>query len=382
MIDRADYLKEIRRKLSKRRIVALLGPRQSGKTTLARELIGSFDEVSYFDLEDPVDQVRLEQPREALGPLTGLVVIDEIQRAPDLFPLLRVLADRTPLPARFLILGSASPELVGNASESLAGRVAFVHVEPFSLFELGVDKQDVHWVKGGFPESFLEADFEDSFAWRRDFITTFLENDFSRNILDTSPQQLRRFWSMLAHLHGQYWNASKIARSLDVSHSTAKRYLDGFVGTYMVRALPPWHENMGKRIVKSPKVYIRDSGILHALLGLQERYDLEGHPSLGASWEGYALEQIVTQIPDERDAYFWATHAGAELDLMIASGGRRIGFEFKYSDAPRKSKSMVVASQDLGLEHLYVVYPGEKEYYIDVKISAMPLQKCELSKLL
>ena len=381
MIHRADYLKKIDAKLKSRRIVALLGPRQSGKTTLAQQSMQQFEEVNYFDLEDPVDLVRLENPREALSHLQGHIVIDEIQRMPSLFPLLRVLADRKPLPAKFLILGSASPELVGNASESLAGRISFVDVNPFTLDEVGTEKQRQLWLRGGFPESFLEENDKSSFDWRQDFIRTFLEYDFTRNILTVSAQQIRRYWSMLAHLHGHYWNASQIARSLDVSHTTAKRYLDAFEGSYMVRCLPPWHENLGKRIVKAPKVFIRDSGILHALLGLKYFAEIEGHPVLGHSWEGFALEQVLHHAGDSRDAYFWATHAGAELDLLLIRGGKRWGFEFKYSDAPIKTKSMSIAMQGLGLQRLYVIYPGEKSYNLTTKIQVLPLHKLHLITL-
>jgi len=371
MVPRLQYLEEIRRKLAKRRIVALLGPRQAGKTTLAREIAANL-ESHYFDLEDPVDLARLEEPKQALEALEGLVVIDEIQRKPDLYPLLRVLADRIPLPARFLILGSASPDLIENASESVAGRISFVNVGGFSLRETGLESLKRLWVQGGMPESYLDEE-PDSFEWRTDFITTFLERDFSRNILNVEPQLLRRFWSMVAHTHGQYWNASKISRSLDIAHTTAKRYLDAFAGTYMVRLLPPWHSNLGKRIVKSPKAYIRDSGILHALLGLRSFAELQRHPALGHSWEGFALEQLLRTLNDDRNAYFWATQSGAELDLLYISGQNRIGFEFKYSDAPRTSRSMHIAIDDLQLQQLYVVYPGEKRYRISDRIEAIPL---------
>lgn len=325
-----------------------------------------------FDLENPIDEARLRNPMTVLGRLKGLVVLDEIQRSPDLLPLLRVLADRRPIPCRFLILGSASPELIRHSSESLAGRVEFVEMGGFSLPELGERAQESLWLRGGFPRAFLARTSEASMTWRGDFIQTFLERDIPRMGVRIPALQLRRFWSMLAHYHGQTWNASEIGASLGISHPAARRYLDLLTGAFVIRQLPPWFANMGKRVVKMPKAYIRDSGILHAFLGLADRHSLEGHPKYGASWEGFALEQILRRV-GERDAYFWATYAGAELDLLLIRGNRRWGFEFKAGESPSVTKSMRIAIKDLALDHLWIVYPGQDSYLIDDKIDCVSL---------
>ncbi len=352
-------------------VAALLGPRQCGKTTLAR-MIAEREPCTYFDLENPVDVRRLSAPMRILEELSGLVVIDEIQRRPDLFELLRVLVDRPQNPARFLILGSASPGLVRGVSESLAGRIGFIDLSGFDLREVGIEQRSRLWIRGGFPRSFLAEDEPASMAWREDFVRTFLERDIPQLGITIPAETLRRFWTMISHYHGHVWNAAHFARSLGTSERTARRYLDILAGAYMVRILPPWFENIRKRQVKAPKIYIRDSGIMHTLLQIPTLADLQGHPKLGSSWEGFSLEYVIGVL-ESRDAYFWATHAGAELDLLVMIAGKRYGFEFKYADAPGSSRSMHIAIADLGLEHLWVVYPGRQEYAIDVKISVIPL---------
>lgn len=374
MILRDSYLNEIERGLVSNRVVSLLGPRQCGKTTLARNFILTVDgPTTSFDLEDPRDLARLAEPMLALERLEGLVVIDEIQRKPELFQSIRVLADRDPLPAKFLILGSASPEIVKGVAESLAGRVHFVDISGFSLDEVGYDNQQDLWLRGGFPEAFLKKNDEWAFKWLDDFIATFLERDLPQLGIRIPGEQLRRFWTMLSHYQGSAWSASEISRSLGLSNKTIRHYVDILSGAFMVRLLPPWFENLGKRIVKSPKAYIRDTGILHALLGIQAFADLQSHPKLGASWEGFALEAIIQANKADRNAYFWATHAGAELDLLILRKGQRYGFEFKYADAPKLTKSMAIAIEDLRLERLYVVNPTGKRYPLSEKVEALSL---------
>ena len=353
--------------------MALLGPRQCGKTTLARE-VAQIQNAEYFDLEDPTDLARLTAPKLTLEQLDGLVIIDEFQQRPDLLPLLRVLLDRQPLPARFLLLGSASPDIVRGASESLAGRIEFVHMSGFDLSEVGPDARSRLWLRGGFPPAFLAASDADSFAWRGAFVQTFVERDLRRLGFDLSPQGMRRFLTMLAHHHGQRWNASAIGSSLQLSHTTVRRYLDLLSGAFVARAVPPWFQNVGKRVVKAPKVYLRDSGLLHALLGLAEQRDLESHPIYGASWEGLCVEEIVRRYGDT-NCWFWATHGGAELDVMAQYRGRRIGFECKLTDAPRITRSMRRAADDLQLDHLYVVYPGDLQFALDEGVTAMPLTR-------
>jgi hypothetical protein len=335
-------------------------------------MFAEHEPCTYFDLEDPVAIQRLSAPMRVLEDLSDLVIIDEVQRRPDLFELLRVLADRPNNPARFLLLGSASLELVKGVSESLAGRIGFIDLSGFDLREVGSDKCNGLWNRGGFPRSFLAPDEPSSMAWREDFIRTFLERDIPQLGISIPAETLRRFWTMIAHYHGQVWNAAQFARSLGTSEITVRRYLDILSGAYMVRILPPWFENIRKRQVKAPKIYIRDTGILHALLQLRSMEDLRSHPKLGASWEGFALEQVIGTL-ESRDAYFWATHAGAELDLMVTVGGRRHGFEFKYADAPGTSRSMHSAIHDLSLEHLWVIYPGHQEYTLTDAISVIPL---------
>lgn len=373
MIDRSTLKQTIRRKLETNRVVALLGPRQCGKTTLAREFVPP-DSVNYFDLEDPLSLAVLDQPMTALRDLQGLVVIDEIQRRPEIFPILRVLADRTPLPARFLILGSASPELLRQSSESLAGRISIISMGGFSLEEVGAQAQNTLWRRGGFPLSFTAPDEDASWGWRRDFVRTFLERDIPQFGFSIPASTLFRFWSLLAHYHGQIWNASEAARALNVSESSARRYVDLLQDLFMARVLPPWHANLAKRQVKSPKIYLRDTGLLHVLLGIRSAQDLLLHPRSGASWEGFVIEEVIKATsPDE--AYFWGTHSGAELDLLLVKDNRRIGVECKRVDAPRLTPSMSAAAQDLELEKLLVIFPGEKPYSLGEGIQAVPVAK-------
>jgi predicted AAA+ superfamily ATPase len=351
--------------------VVLLGPRQCGKTTLARQVAGE-QGAAFFDLEDPDDAAALDQPMMALSPLRGLVVLDEVQRRPEIFECLRVLMDRADHPARFLLLGSASPHLVRGVTESLAGRVAFVDMQGFSLAELEPADQERLWIRGGFPRSYLAAGRTASMAWRKDFIRTFIEKDFASLGLGLTPASLGRLWRMTAHYHGQTLNASEIGRSLGESYKTVQRHLEMLEGAFMIRTLRPWFENAGKRLVKSPKVFVRDSGLLHGLLGLSDRRELLGHPKLGASWEGFALEQILSRLP-RMEAWFWGTQGGAELDLFVQPRGRRIGFEFKVGDAPKLTKSMSVAVADLRLEELIVVKPAGRDFAMAPKIRAMSL---------
>lgn len=353
-------------------IVALLGPRQSGKTTLARQVLAS-RVGERFDLEDPRDASRLAQPLTALESLRGLVVIDEVQRQPELFPVLRVLADRRPVRARFLLLGSASPALLRQTSETLAGRIRFVELGGFSLDEVGLPSMRRLLVRGGFPRSFLARSDAESFGWREDFILTFLERDIGALGIDVrSPAQLRRLWTMLAHRHAQLWNGAELGAALGEAYPTVKRHLDILTGALVVRQLPPWLPNLEKRLVKSPKIFVRDSGLLHALLGVRGWRDLEGHPKLGASWEGFVLEEVIRRVGD-RDVYFWATHAGAELDIVIQRGRAPVGIEVKWADAPTMTKSMHVALADLGLRHLAVVYPGDKRYTLQKNVEVIPV---------
>lgn len=375
IVDRPRALRRIAQSFRAHPAVALLGPRQCGKSTLAREFAASEPAVTFFDLERAVDSRRLAAPEQALGPLSGLVVIDEIQRRPALFETLRVLLDRPGTPARFLLLGSASPALTKAASETLAGRVGLVQLAGFDLGETDAtaagDWRGL-WLRGGFPRSYLALDEAASELWRQNFVSTFLERDVPQLGITIPAEALRRFWSMVAHYHGRVWNAAEFAAAIGANRATARRYLDILTGAYMVRVLPPWHENLKKRQVKAPKIYVRDSGILHALLELGSAHTLFGHPKVGTSFEGFAIEQILAML-DARTACFWATHGGAELDLMITLGGRRHGFEFKMSDAPGVTRSMRVAIADLRLERLWVVYPGDQEYALDDGITALPV---------
>ncbi|MFM8475696.1 MAG: ATP-binding protein [Planctomycetaceae bacterium] len=374
-IQRTAYFQTLQQRLLENPIVSLVGPRQTGKSTLARMVAkASAQTVHFFDLESPSDLARLAQPELVLRPLRGLVILDEVQRRPDLFPLLRVLADRPDIPARFLILGSASPELMKASSESLAGRVSFIDVTGFSLAELGAEALSRLWWRGGFPRAFLASSDRATRQWLEDFRRTFLERDIPQLGIQVPAVTLGRFWTMVAHYHGQVLNLAELARSLGSSEPTARRYLDILSGTCVVRQLPPWFQNLRKRQLRSPKVYIRDAGLLHALLGIANPAGLQSHPKLGASWEGFCLEQILCVCGD-RDAYFWGTHSGAELDLLLSHKGRRLGIEFKFSDRPGTTKSMRVVLQDLALDHLYVVHPGEHTFALDATITAISLPR-------
>jgi hypothetical protein len=374
MIPRKQLLSRITQRFKASPAVALLGPRQCGKTTLARA-IAAQQRNTYFDLENPVDLARLSQPMLALEPLRGLVVIDEIQRRPDLFPALRVLLDRKPARARFLILGSASPALLQQSSETLAGRLALTEMAGFVLDEIPPRALGRLWLRGGFPRSFLARSDRLSLAWREDFIRTFLERDLIQLGVRVPAPTMRRFWTMLAHYSGGIWNASEIGNSLGEAHTTVRRHLDSLSSALVVRVLQPWFENIGKRQVKAPKVYVRDSGILHALLGITDRRGLEGHPKLGASWEGFVVEQLLNWL-DNPQAYYWRTQAGAELDLLLFHRNRRIGIEIKRADAPVSTPSMQSALKDLKLDLLLIVYPGSVRYPLSERIVALSLQEC------
>ena len=371
MIQRPALSSQIETALGRSPVAALIGPRQCGKTTMARTFVPA-GSLNYFDLEDPVSLARLEQPMTALRDLQGLVVIDEVQRRPDLFPALRVLVDRVPSPARFLVLGSASPELLRQSSESLAGRLEIVTMGGLTLTEVGAGVQTQHWLRGGFPRSFLAANDEDSAAWRKNFIQTFLERDLPQMGVAVPAATMLRFWTMLAHYHGQVWNAAEPARSLGISQTSVRRYLDLLADVFMVRTLPSWHANLQKRQVKAPKIYFRDSGLLHHLLSVRDLRDLVTHPRLGASWEGYVVEEVMSVMqPDE--AYFWATHGGAELDLFLLKNGYRLGVECKRVDAPRLTSSMRIALEDLALDRLLVIYPGDIPYLLADRVIVLPL---------
>jgi predicted AAA+ superfamily ATPase len=372
-VQRPLLLGSVRRALARGRVVLLAGPRQSGKTTLARMLVHP-TAASYFDLENPLDLRRLEEPMTALASLRGTVVIDEIQRRPDLFPVLRVLADRRPARTKFLLLGSASGELMRQSSESLAGRVEVVECGGFTADEVGGAHGDRLWRRGGFPRAFLAKTERDSVVWREQFVRTFLERDVPQLGGPVAAPTLLRFWSMVAHYHGQIWSHAEPARSLGVSQPTIRRYLDLLTAVFMVRQLQPWHENLGKRQVKSPKAYVRDTGLLHHLMGIGTQAELERHPKLGASWEGFVIESLLRRLkPDS--AYFWATHQGAELDLLCLRGGKRYGFEIKRADAPGLTASMRLALDDLRLDQLTVVYPGASRYQLGPRAATLPAQE-------
>ena len=371
MISRSAILDRICAALARTPVVVLTGPRQCGKTTLARELL-SEDSPNYFDLEDPLSLARLDEPKTALEPLQGLVVIDEIQRRPDLFPVLRVLADRKKQPAQFLILGSASGELLRQSSESLAGRMERIEIGGFTVAEVGLQSVAKLWRRGSFPLAFLARTEMDSLAWRKQFIQTLLERDLPQWGVRVPAAALLRFWTMVAHYHGQTWNAAEPARALGVNPSTSRRYLDLLTDALMVRQLQPWHVNLGKRQVKMPKIYVRDSGLLHQLFGLGTEKAILSHPRVGASWEGFVIEQVLgAESHDE--AYFWATHQGAEIDLILRRGDRLFGVECKRVDAPRLTPSIRIALDDLRLERVAIVYPGTKRFALTDRVEAVPL---------
>lgn len=371
MISRSAILDRICAALARTPVVVLTGPRQCGKTTLARELL-SEDSPNYFDLEDPLSLARLDEPKTALEPLQGLVVLDEIQRRPDLFPVLRVLADRKKQPAQFLILGSASGELLRQSSESLAGRMERIEIGGFTVAEVGLQSVAKLWRRGSFPLAFLARTEMDSLAWRKQFIQTLLERDLPQWGVRVPAAALLRFWTMVAHYHGQTWNAAEPARALGVNPSTSRRYLDLLTDALMVRQLQPWHVNLGKRQVKMPKIYVRDSGLLHQLFGLGTEKAILSHPRVGASWEGFVIEQVLgAESHDE--AYFWATHQGAEIDLILRRGDRLFGVECKRVDAPRLTPSIRIALDDLRLERVAIVYPGTKRFALTDRVEAVPL---------
>jgi len=350
-------------------VTAILGPRQSGKTTIAR----AFSADHYFDLENPRDLAMLEEPQLALEPLSGRIVIDEIQRAPNLFPLLRYLVDTYPS-QRYLILGSASRDLIRQSSESLAGRVAYHELDGFRLSDIGVNNWRDLWLRGGLPPAYTANSEQESYTWREQYVATFLERDIPQLGIAIPSATLRRFWSMLCHYHGQMLNHSELGRSFGISDMTVRRYLDILEGTFMIRLLQPWYVNIGKRLVKRPKLYIRDSGLLHSLMAIRSIRDLNNHNKLGASWEGFALEMAVRAIGKRNEELaFWATHSGAEVDLFWQEHGKNWAIEVKYADAPRKTRSMSSALNDLELAHLWVVYPGDKAYSLDPRVSTMPI---------
>jgi predicted AAA+ superfamily ATPase len=376
MIRRTSILSALKNALARSRVVVLVGPRQSGKTTLARELIEE-DSVNYFDLEDPASLARLDEPMTALRPLKGLIVIDEIQRRPDLFPVLRVLSDRRDTPARFLILGSASGNLMRQTSESLAGRMERIVIGGFSMAELGSEAEQKLWLRGGLPVSFLAESDLNSIAWRKNFIQTLLERDFPQWGVRIAATGLQRFWTMVAHYHGQIWNSAEPARALGVSESTTRRYLDLLTDAFMIRQLQPYHANLKKRQVKSPKIYVRDSGLLHQLLGIDSMKSLYSHPKVGASWEGFVIEQMLMIEPHD-EVFFWATHQGAEIDLILRCGDALYGVECKRADTPRLTPSIRIALDDLKLKHVFVIYPGIQRFPLATQVEAVPLR--ELSK--
>ena len=370
-VERPQAVRRIEAAIRRSPVTALLGPRQCGKTTLARQL-AERRHALFFDLESAADARRLANPELALTHPGKLVVIDEVQARPDVFNTLRVLADRSGRATRYLLLGSASPTVVRGVSESLAGRVEFVDLSGFDLGEVGADAWERLWVRGGFPRSWLARTDADSRQWREGFIRTFLERDIPQLGITVPAPAMRRFWTMLAHHHGGTWNSSELARSMSLSDKTVRSYLDILTGTYMVRQLQPWHENLGKRQVKAPKIYLRDSGLLHALLDLPDRRALHGHPRVGLSWEGFAIEQVLAAVRPS-SAYFWATHGGAELDLMFVANGRRCGVEMKFNEAPDVTRAMRTAIEDLRLHHLWVVHPGRHRYDVDPGITMWPI---------
>lgn len=376
MIERTAHLRALNGLLRQFPVVAILGPRQIGKTTLARQFISRRGRATVFDLESHEDLALLADPLLALRPLKGLIVLDEVHRRPELFASLRVLVDEPHATRRFLVLGSASPELLRQSSETLAGRIAYHELGGFALGEVETEEWARLWRRGGFPRSYLARSDRESLRWRRELVQTYLERDIPSLGLRLPGPTLRRFWMMLAHYHGQVWNASELARSFGVGHTTVQRYLDVLTETFMIRQLQSWYENIGKRQVKAPKIYIRDSGLLHALLGLGSAREIETHPKVGASWEGFALDVVISRLtarPEE--CFFWATHSGAELDLLVIRGNRRLAFEFKRTTAPTVTRSMRVALQSLGLDEIVVVHAGSRSFSLDRQIRAISLDQ-------
>lgn len=377
ILARTRHLHQLEDLLTRYPVVAILGARQVGKTTLARQLVArTGNPTTAFDLENPADLARLDDPMLALQNLDGLVVLDEIQRRPDIFPVLRVLVDRPQNPAHFLVLGSASPALLRQSSESLAGRIHYHELGGFALDEVGVDATEQLWLRGGFPTAFLARSDAASAEWRRDFVRTFLERDLPQLGVRVPATTLRRFWTMLAHYHAQVWNGTELARAFGVTAPTVRHYLDALTAALVLRQMPPWFANLGKRQVKAPKVYIADSGLLHTLLNVQSRADLEGHPKVGASWEGFTLGEVITRLGAQpEECFFWATYAGAELDLLVVRGNRRWGFEFKRTVAPRLTRSMHSALADLRLERLDVIHAGDQTFPLADTVRAVALRR-------
>lgn len=377
LVERSQDLARVTLLLRQFPIVGVLGARQVGKTTLARQLVAARrGDSTFFDLENPADRARLADPMLALRDLRGLVVIDEVQHAPDLFRALRVLADESAVRRRFLVLGSASPALLRQGAESLAGRIAYHELHGFRLDEVGVPLLSKRWMRGGFPRAFLARSDVAADEWREQFIRTFLERDIPQFGLRIPAPALRRFWTMIAHYHAQTWNSSELARAFGVAHTTVQRYLDVLTESFMVRQLPPWHENLSKRQVRAPKVYLRDTGVLHTLLGVKRLRDLEVHPKVGASWEGFALDVVLDHVRARSgEAYFWGTHAGAELDLLVVRGRTRVGFEFKRTSSPAVTPSMRSALTDLRLQHLYIVHGGPETFPLTEQVLAVPLAR-------
>jgi predicted AAA+ superfamily ATPase len=372
MVNRELHRARIEGLLQRFPVVAILGVRQIGKTTLANEIAAARGHSTRFDLESPADVARLADAQLALEPLRGLVVLDEVQLRPDLFPVLRVLADRRPIRTRFLVLGSASANLLRQSAESLAGRIAYYELPGLSLREVGARQFDRLWVRGGFPRSLLARTDGASVEWRREFIKTFVERDLPALGVNVAADTMRRFWSMLAHQHGQLWNASELGRSFGVADTTVRGYLDKLTDALVIRQLKPWFENLGKRQVKAPRIYVRDSGLLHSLLNLGTQRDIEGHPKLGASWEGFVVDQVVQQVHAQpSEVFFWRTHAGAEIDLLVFRGSTRLGFEVKRTVSPAVTPSMRAALQDLKLASLTVVHAGKESFPLAKNIYAL-----------
>jgi predicted AAA+ superfamily ATPase len=375
VIRRLRHVRQVAALLKRNPVVAILGARQVGKTTLARQVFAGYrGKKTWFDLEDPRVTARLAEPMLVLEPLKGLVVLDEIQHSPGLFGSLRVLADRPGRPCRFLVLGSASPSLLRQGAESLAGRIAYYELFGFSAEETGLDTMPELWLRGGFPLSYLADSDSASLKWRRDFVRSFLERDLPQLGIGVPSLTLRRFWTMLAHYHAQTWNGSELGRALGVSDTTVRRYLEDLAGAYMVRVLSPWHENLGKRQVRAPKVYLADSGLLHYLLDIRDRKQLEMHPKVGASWEGFALHETLQHLRAQpEECYFWATHSGAELDLLVVRGQQRLGFEFKRTELPALTPSMRHALKDLRLDRLWVIHVGREQFPLSRRVQAIGL---------
>jgi uncharacterized protein len=379
MLVRSSHEARIAGLLDRFPVVGLVGARQVGKTTLARSLRARSGDTltgAFFDLEDPRDVARLDPAMFALEPLRGLVVLDEIQHRPDLFGSLRVLADRPGSPARFLVLGSASDDLLRQGSETLAGRIAWYELGGLALDEVGSESSNRLWLRGGFPRSFTAESDAISAEWRREFVRTYLERDLGTFGVRVPATTMRRFWSMLAHYHGQVWNAAALARAFGVTEKTVRRYLEILGATFMVRRLEPWFENMQKRQVRSPKVYLNDSGLLHTLLGVETRDELLSHPKVGASFEGFAIQEIVRAVGARtEECFFWGVHTGAELDLLVVRGTRRLGFEVKLTDAPRTTRSMHSALQQLKLDRIDVVHAGDRTFELAPRIRAVSVAR-------